>query len=446
MAAQQMGLSVVGQNIANANTPDYSRRELALVSVPPADPTSGGGGVAVQTVTGTRDPMLEQQLLLEQPAEARESALANSLGVVQTSLGQTGQSIDGQLSAFFNAWSTLSQDPTSATARQSVIIQGQTLATAFNNMAASFQSESSEADTGIRNAVDQVNTLAQQVASLNQQIAQSGGGAAALDLQDQETTAVESLSNLVDVDVTQNATGGEDISIANGRALVIGTNSYAVDVTSNSEGYADLSTGGVSITNEITGGQIGGLLQARDVLIPGYQSQLDTLAYTLSQQVNTAHEAGYTESGAKGGAFFTPLTTQSGAAAALTVDPTLSADPSLVAAASETSGSDNGNANAIAALGTANVIDGGSFTDAWANLVYQVGQDTANAQAEQTSCGEMVTQINSLQSAVSGVSLDEEATKMTMFQRAYEASAEYFTAVNTTIDTLMTMLSTSTEA
>ncbi len=449
MAAQQMGLGVVGQNMANANTPGYARREVTLVSVPPYGATSAGDGVDVQGVTSTRDQMIERQLLLEQPAEERESALASSLGVVETSLGTSGQSVDSQLSAFFNAWSTLSQDPTSSTARQGVLVQGQSLATAFNNMAASFQSERTDADTGIRNAVDQVNALAQQIASLNQQIGQSGG-ASTLDLQDQETTAVESLSKLIDVDVIKNASGGEDVSIANGRALVIGTNTYAIGVTTDAQGYADLQAGGVSVTNEITGGQIGGLLQARDVLIPGYQSQLDAIAYGVAQQVNAAHEAGYTlnGNGTHGSAFFTPLTTQTGAAAALAVNPTVAANTDLVAAASGTAGSDNGNANTIAALGTAKVLDGNttSFTDAWAGLVYQVGQDSANAQAEQTSRGEIVTQINALQSSVSGVSLDEEATMLTKFQRAYEASAEYFTAVNTTISTLITMLGTTTGA
>jgi flagellar hook-associated protein 1 FlgK len=444
LAAQQTGLDVVGQNIANVNTAGYARRQVNLAAVPPRDRFSAGGGVEVTSITSTRDALLERRLRLETPAEGREAALADSLSVVESALGDAGSSIDGNLTEFFDAWSTLAEDPTSATARQGVLIKGQALARGFNDMADGLESARRDADGNVRGLVDQIDELARQIASLNAAIGRSGGGSMALSFKDQQAEAIKQLSELIDVDAIENSTGGVDLSIANGRALVIGANAYSIDVTSDARGFAQLSSGGMQVTSEITGGRLGGMLHARDVVIPDYQDSLDGLAFALASQVNTQHAAGYDHSGTQGGAFFTPLASQAGAAAALQLDPTLAVDPGLVAAAGTSTGADNGNARALAELRNARVLDGGTatLTDGWARLTYRVGQDSSTAQAEQKNRQEIVSQIDALRESVSGVSLDEEAMMMMKFQRAYEANARYFTTVDTAIDTLMQMVVT----
>jgi flagellar hook-associated protein 1 FlgK len=100
---------------------------------------------------------------------------------------------------------------------------------------------------------------------------------------------------------------------------------------------------------------------------------------------------------------------------------------------------DNTNARALAALRDADVSPNGSFSDVWSQLVYRVGADTQAAQQAQTSRQEIVRQIQALREAVSGVSLDEEAMSMIRYQRAYEANARFFQAVDQSIETLMTM-------
>lgn len=446
LQAQQVGLDVVGQNIANVNTAGYARRQVNLASVAPSDRLSAGGGVDVVSIRAARDEFLERRLRLERPAEGRESALADTLSVVEAAIGTSGSSIDGSLTAFFNSWSDLSQDPTSSTMRQAVIIQAQSLSTAFNEMAGRFDDARRQADDGIRGAVDDINQLVQRIAALNDSIARAGGtGSMSASLQDEQIEAVKKLSEFVDVDILANKTGGVDVSFANGRPLVIGINAYAIEVASNAEGMATPLSGGTDVTSEISGGRLAGLLEARDVAIPKYLEKLDAMAFTLAQQVNAQHAAGYDMNGTAGGNLFVPPGRETGAALALAVDSTLASNPRLVAAASSTSAGDNGNARQLATLRDARLFAGGSgtFNDAWADLTYIVGQDSATAVAEQKSRQEIVTQIEALRDAVSGVSLDEEAMMMMKFQRAYEANARYFAAIDSAIATLLNLVGTS---
>jgi len=131
LEAQRMGLEVTGQNIANVNTPGYSRRVVDFASVAP----EAGGGVDVESVRATRDRLLDKRLQQEVPAERREAAMADSLSVVETSLGAAGQSLDLGLSNFFDSFSRLAETPTSSVARQEVLLQGETLAQTFQEMA-----------------------------------------------------------------------------------------------------------------------------------------------------------------------------------------------------------------------------------------------------------------------------------------------------------------------
>ena len=445
LRAQQMGLDAVGQNIANANTDGYSRRTVNFAAVPPADNLSAGGGVTVQDLRSARDVLLERRIRNETDAQAFQSSIADGLQVVEAALGKSGGSIDGQLSAFFDAFSTLAGDPTSATSRMGVITQGQTLASAFNEMADSLATAQSEADTGVRGVVDEVNALADRIAGLNESIARAGGsGSATLGLQDQLTAAVKELSQYVSVGALTRDDGGMDVTVGSGRALVVGANSYKLTVVNGANGLADVKSGDSTITSELTGGKVGGLLYTRDVLMPEYRDKLDTLAYGVVNEVNALHTSGYDLNGKAGVAFFTPLTSATGAAAAIAVNGTVAADPKLVAAASTASAGDNGTARLLAGLRDARVLENGTatFTDAWAALTYKVGLDSATAKAELSNRKEVMQQLTSLRDSISGVSLDEEAMLMTKFQRAYEANAKYFQVIDSAIDTLMSLART----
>jgi flagellar hook-associated protein 1 FlgK len=178
----------------------------------------------------------------------------------------------------------------------------------------------------------------------------------------------------------------------------------------------------------------------RDTLVPGYQNQLDQLAYDVATQVNTISQAGFDAKGNAGGNFFSAPGAVAGAAAALAVNPAVQADSSLVVASSTGAAGDNGAATAIADLRNGAIVNGSTPVDAWGQLVYAVGSDVSTAQSGSTTSGQIVQQLQALQAQTSGVSMDEEAASLMKFQRSYEASARYFTTVVTTLDTLMAMV------
>lgn len=440
--AQRMGLDVVGQNIANVNSPGYTRRTVEFAPVPPYVRFSAGSGVDVVGVHAQRDALLERRVRVETSSERREAALADSLGVVELALGKAGTSIDSDLSAFFDAFATLSEDPTSAVARNEVQVQADGLATSFRNVAGRLDAARRDADTQIGGVVDEINSLVARVAALNETIATSTPEAA-LTPRDEQQLLVKQLSELVDVTVLQREDGGIDVSIGNGRPLVVGVTSYQVNGAATlAGGLTELTLGGFSITGEITSGKLGGLLEVRDVAVPAYQSQLDDLAYAVAEEVNTLHQAGYDRNGDPGGELFSfraALTGHAGAASLIELNTAVAADPSLIAAAGIPESGDNQTARAIAQLRDQRVLGGGTATlnDAWGQIVYRVGRDVRNADAEQKSRSEIVNQVEALRDAVSGISLDEEASQMLRFQRAYEANARFFKAIDQTLDLLM---------
>jgi flagellar hook-associated protein 1 FlgK len=441
--AQRYGLDVAGQNIANVNTPGYARRTVDLIALAPEAPGTAGRGVDVVGIRALRDRLLESRVTNEIPSQTREAAVAEALSVVEASLGMPGASIDASLEQFFDAFAGLAEAPTSASARDQVLVRGEGLAAAFSNMAGRLDAARLDADRQARGSVDDVNALIERIAALNVSIGGASAQEKSLHARDEQFELVRQLSEQIDIHVLDRPEGGVDISVGNGHPVVVGQTSYAIDVQSTApSGYAALSIGGVDVTAQITGGRLGGFLQVRDVNIPDYTSRLDTLAFAVATEINTLHAAGFDQTGAAGGDFFDFSTAPAGsvgAASALIVRAAVSADARLVAAGASAAPGDNRTARSIADLRQVNVLNGGTATlsDGWGQIVYRVARDTRSAADERDSRQEIVRQIDALRDAVSGVSLDEEAMQLMKFQRAYEANARFFQVIDQTLETLL---------
>ena len=441
LEAQQFGLEVTGHNIANINTPGYTRRVAALSAVPPAVPGNAGGGVEVDGVRAVRDVLLERRLRDETSIEQRHAAAADTLSQVESVIGLPGQSLDLDMERFFDAYARLAEDPTSSPIRQEVIQEGAALADAFRAMAGRLDDTRRDADRHVRNEVEEVNALTARIAELNGAMTRASASQEPHDERDQAIETIRELAEHLDI-VALERSGGRafDVYFANGRPLVVGLDSYTLTtVNAPVSGLADIEFQGVTVTNEVTDGRIGGQLRARDVLIPNYASRLDELAFAVVQQVNALHDPGFDLNGNDAGDFFTPLPAQAGAAAAITIDPTLAGDPRLIAAAATPVAGDNQVARDIAALRDQRVLDTGTatFNDVWADVSFRVGRDAETETRQLESRGDTVRQIASLRDAISGVSLNEEALHLMRFQRAYEANAAMFRTINEVLDTLL---------
>jgi flagellar hook-associated protein 1 FlgK len=334
------------------------------------------------------------------------------------------------LNTFFSSLSSLAANPSDPATRQGVMAAASGLAGAFNSAAGQMSSLSSSLDQEAAGDVSQVNALTSTIASLNGQIGSLSPNSDAGTLEDQRQQAIAQLSQLVGLDQISNEGNGITLTTADGAVLVAGNQSFAMK-TSQIGGTTHILAGinGQDVTSTLTGGDLGGVLQARDQQLPSYASSLDSLAYNLGTQVNTVNEGGLDASGNPAGALFTFASGQSGAAASMTVATTNS---DAVAAAGVGEGSaGNTNATALANLATASVAGGQNASTFFASFLSQVGSDASAATTNNGAQQATLTQLTTQRDSLSGVSLDEEAANLTQFQRSYQAASQVFNIANT---------------
>jgi flagellar hook-associated protein 1 FlgK len=182
------------------------------------------------------------------------------------------------------------------------------------------------------------------------------------------------------------------------------------------------------VTSNLTGGDLGGVLQARHQLLPGYQSALDNLAFAVGTQVNQQNALGVDGNGNPGAAVFSLPPAPTGAAALIQV---ATANPKAVAAAGTGEGSaGNTNASALANLSSANIVNGQTASGFLASFLGQIGSDTSAAMTDNSAQQATLTQLTTQRDSLSGVSLDEEASNLTQYQRAYQAASQVFNIAN----------------
>jgi flagellar hook-associated protein 1 len=439
LQAEQGALSVTTNNIANVNTPGYSR-QVAVLNESPTFQENGvafGNGVTLQQFQSVRDELLQLRLYEQTQQQGNSQTQFNSLSQIEGIFSDPTQGVGGALSAFFNTLSQLSTNPTDANARQAVLTSANNLANSFHQAVSSLNSIGTGLDQLVPQTVDQINRLTSQIATLNGQVAQMQGmGKEPGSTQDQRDELIRQLSSLVNISVTQSDTG-LTLTTANGVPLVVANQSYSLLANANNSVLEHVySAQGQDITSQIQGGQLGGTIQIRDQVLPQLFTQLNTLASQFATSFNTQQTAGFDASGNPGQNFFTPLPSTTDAAANFGVAIT---DPKLVAASSDGSAGSNGNLEQLIALQNQQLPSGANPMDMYSNLVLQVGNLGANARANVTANDLSVQQLTDQRSSVSGVSLDEETTNMIRYQRAYEAGARVVTTVDSMLQTLMNM-------
>ncbi len=439
--ASTAGLQTANNNIANANTPGYSRETVSLAANAP-DSTGVGTGVTVTGYQSIRDQLLQSQIMQQTQTQTGANAELGTLQQVQTIFASSTSDIGSQMSTLFSSLSSLSTDPTNTSLRQAVLTAGSNLATSFNTASSSLTSLQGSLNSQVSTDADQINSLAKQIAALNPQIAQKNDvGQDAGTLQDQQDQLVTSLSKLTNVAITQDS-DGITVTTGNGTPLVVGANSYPLTTTTGSDGKVYvLDTNGQDISATISGGDLGGTIQARDTAIPSVLNQLDTLASEVGNAFNTAQAGGYDSTGAQGKNFFNiPSGSTAGAAAAITLS---LKSANQIAASSDGSAGSNGNLANFAAIQSTALSSGNTPTQAYAALVYNVGSLTATANTQYTATTASLQQLSDQQSSVSGVSVDEESTNLIRYQQAYEAAAKVINTVSTLFSVTMDMIPTS---
>jgi len=425
-------MATTSNNVANANTPGYSR-EVPVVTT--GDPITEGSlsfgtGVILQKIESLRDPILQIQINQATQQNSSLNASLTQLQQIQTQFASSTSGIGADISNFFNSLQQLSPGPTDLTLRQSVLTAADTLATDFNTAASSLQTQRSNIDQNVVASITQVNSLTSQIASVDQQISNlQGAGQASSDgtLVDTQNDLIQQLSALIDVQVIP-TDQGITLATSNGTTLVSGSQSFALTTQLGSGGAQHIMAGAEDITSSLIGGSLAGLIQIRDQEIPSIGNSLDQLAAGLANGLNTANAEGTDLNGAVGGNIFAPPPVGGvGAAATLTVSMT---DPSKIAASSDGTTGSNGNLANLSAVADTALANGQTPIDSYANLVSQVGSATANTSADADSSNLILQQLQNENGSVSGVSLNEEAANLIQYQTAYQSAAKVVSTIN----------------
>ena len=314
LEADQAALNIIANNTANVNSPGYTQERPVWVE---SDSTSLGGsrfGMGVQ-MTGPqsqRDRVLEQavqqQTQVQTGSTARLSALNQIQALFAGATGTTASSSSGigsDLSGLFNSLAALEGNPSDVASRQNVLSPASNLAQEFNGAAAQLQTQQQGLKT--TPVIQQANTILQNIAQINLQIESIGPNRdAAGTLEDQRQQDLTNLSQLIGIRTVPTENNGLTVTTMDGSLLV--SQGTAATITTGQKGgvthYFDSQ--GADITADLTGGggQLGGMLTARDQDIPQVNSALDTLAYSVATQMNTLNGQGSDLSGNPGGAIF----------------------------------------------------------------------------------------------------------------------------------------------
>jgi len=445
---QQKAINVTGNNIANVNTPGYSRQKLIVETSTPLQSGIGpmGDGADAVRIERVYDRFLGVQINTESEALGQWEAQKDALGFIEAIFDESDDyGLSRSLNEFWTAWQDLSNNPSGYNQRVIVQAKSEVLVDTFQSMFSDLQNASQGIDANIEGAIEEINRLAREIADLNQKVVDTeSAGYSANDYRDKRDMALKELSKMIDVNAFEDASGRISVSVANGRALVEGNTEWSLSTQMNASGtrdvlWIDSAGNSVDITGDIFGGKMKGWLEVRDVDIANYLGKLDDLVQTLSTEVNTLHSNGFGLDGSSGLDFFSGAT-----AADIQIDSAIVNNLDLIAAASTSAGvpGDNTNAIRIANLQQALTMNGNASTfDAYyQSLVSEVGRNVQTTESSYNHQSDMIAQLENHRESISGVSLDEEMMNLVKFQHAYDSAAKLIATADEMMQTVLNMV------
>lgn len=462
----QVASEVVSENIANVNTPGYSRQRIILESAPPSTHNGFplGTGVKVSTVERYYDSLLQKQLVNAGTTGSYDTTKSGVLQQIEPIFNEVAQEgLGASIAGFFNAWQDLSINPTGQPERQAVLSRAQIMVDQFHYVDRTLSDAATAQNDALPSLTNDINSTLKQIALLNGQIdttEQVSGNAN--EMRDQRDYLIRDLAARMGVQYTENADGTTDVYVTRGATtinLVKGTQ-YG-SLTLSTQPPTNYTVTAVDAVNPATtavvdgtmytapnGGQLWATLQMRDTFIPAYQAYVNNLANVMvngeagppaKPGINAIHNAGFDLNGAAGLDLFT--VTAGSEASTIALNP-LVTQSRIAASGSATASGDNSNALSMVGLQSQTFasLNAGTFNSHYNTLVAQVGVDVQSAQNVAKQDAAFMKQLTTLRDSSSGVSLDEELANLIQYQRSYQASAKLITTATEMMDTLIGML------
>lgn len=446
----QTALQTVGHNIANKSTEGFSRQRVELMTNTPIGEGNLqiGMGARAGVVTRVNNPWLEKQIQREGMSMGFQDSRADALSrVEQVYNEQTNKGLNQYMTDFFNSFRELSNNPESLASRTMVRETSVAMTKDFGRVTGQLKAIQEDLDGQITTTVEEVNQLTKEIASLNEKIQMiEVQKTPANDERDRRDVCLKKLGEKIDISWAEGRDGMVTVTAGRTGILVSGVGSSELKAQQNGQRVDVLFMGTAgspaNITEQITGGRIGGALDVRDNVIEGLLGHVDKMAYTLAKEVNAAHIEGYDKQNRPGVLFFEMPESVKGAASTFALNKTVFNDVGRIAsAATMNAPGDNSVANVISSLQSRAVMDDGTatFDDYYNTQVGQIGAVVQRAIKSQEAQKNVIGQLNNIRESISGVSLDEETTKMIEFQKTYDASARLIKTADEMFDTVLSL-------
>ncbi|HBU49446.1 MAG TPA: flagellar hook-associated protein FlgK [Myxococcales bacterium] len=487
LRAHRTALDVISHNMANAAVPGYSR-QLAYYDDAQANSTPQGflgNGAQIASVGQNAQVILERRL--DQDTSSFHEARARYEFLTQVEVVYTDASfgVGPGITSFFNGWRELSTNPASMVAREEVIARGEDIADRFNRASERLDFLRRDMNGDLAATADLVTRLAENIATLNREIHDAeAGSAVANDMRDARQKMVREISAAIRVQTFTDDEGYVHVVMDQGQSLVSGRRSgslFAEAPPADPNNPRDSGLfriifrdadqtaqtplpKGADVTDQISGGELGGLIEARDNIVGAAYERLDTMVEEFVEKINLFHSqrpdpnnpgppqgviTAFDRDGNQGGDFFVFADANGSPAQQIRVNPTVIENAALVAAAIDANAApgDNRNALAIAELEFKGIINGdavddfigGTSThDSWANEIRSLGDAASRARRDLQRTETRRDQTQQVRESISGVNMDEELADLVRVQRAFEAAAK---VVKTADETLQTILS-----
>jgi flagellar hook-associated protein 1 FlgK len=462
LEAQQLGLQVTGNNLANVNNTSYARESVVLGTPGVMETTAGEQSMGLEAtgIQESRNSFLDAQVNSETAQTSTLQAQSTQLTLAQSYLdeqvsnnsssssisdpSQTTSGISSALDSFFNAFSALAASPSDSAAQQTVLQSGSTLANTLNTTYSQLQSLQGSITSQVNQNVGTVNGLLQNIASLNGQIEQynvqspNSSTSSANNLVDQRQADLQQLAGYMNF--TTSAIPNSDGQI---QVTTLDANSNPVTLVSKSTVEGGISfdgsqfSGGVpSTVLALTGGSLQGDVAASQ---GGIQQLMDNLSTTASQ-ITTAVNDAYNPTKATGNFF----------ASAPSSGSIISLDPSLSASTLKTTNTGDSGANELAlavsqipnqTFSTSNGdLINGTIGGYYSQGVTSLGESIDGVQSQLSDQTAVQTMVQQQQQSVSGVNEDEELTNLMTYQNAYSAQADVINTLNSCLSTVISGL------
>lgn len=342
LLTSQKAIQTTSHNIANANTPGYTRQKVIISS---GEPVLSGGyhvgtGVTVDGIERAYDRFLGLQILDSTGSKGRYEGLEEALSRLEGIFNDLeGAGLGDTLNDLFDALNDVANDPSSYSARTALLGKARVLVGRIKTLNSRLEEETRNIDKEIKGEIEEINSLAERIAALNEKIQRlEAGGGKANDLRDKRDLLVKELAGKIDLTYLEDENGFVTILVAGGHSLVAGGSYSSMGVVRNSDNhnYYDITIGNRDITEWIRSGRLKGLMEARDTYYQDVKDKLDLFAATLIQRFNYIHTQGYGLDGSTGNNLFsdlsvttTALTTNTGGASVTSASVT-TYDPSIL--------------------------------------------------------------------------------------------------------------------